>query len=199
MSTIKSSQSESTRDDIDELRRLVLLVVREALECWPNSALLELARRNRGARDTTTAGAVIDLDDARSNCPPTRVLSLAIQHLETTDARTSLAAIARQLGCSRSYLAQLFHRHVGTTPAAWRRHQRLTKAADMIRAGTKIEAVALAVGFKSRSAFNHAFRKQFGCVPGELRAGRPATDSPDAVSPLTAKVSDITNRVVSPL
>jgi transcriptional regulator GlxA family with amidase domain len=91
----------------------------------------------------------------------------------------TLRDIARDLDRQAEYLGWLFHHETGTTFRARLTSMRLRLAARLIRAGEKIEAVALLVGYRSKKNFYEQFRRRFGITPGEyrnrFRGGRPAT------------------------
>jgi AraC-like DNA-binding protein len=79
--------------------------------------------------------------------------------------------VARSLGWSVRQI-QLALQRAGTTTSGLIRSTRLTHAADLLRQlppGASIDSVAVASGFRSRSTFNTAFKKQFGFPPTELR------------------------------
>ncbi|OBA64478.1 hypothetical protein A5647_02030 [Mycobacterium sp. 1100029.7] len=79
--------------------------------------------------------------------------------------------VARSLGWSVRQI-QLALQRAGTTTSDLIRSTRLVRAADLLRQSpphTSIDSVATASGFRSRSTFNTAFKKQFGFAPSELR------------------------------
>jgi AraC-like DNA-binding protein len=90
--------------------------------------------------------------------------------------------LGRAVGCNPEYLEVLFRKHTGTTLRGYLRQTRLERARELVRGGQKVESVALAVGFRSKSGFLRAFRRAFGMTPLELmrlegtkraRASRP--------------------------
>lgn len=81
----------------------------------------------------------------------------------------TLKNVAASLGRQTEYLGTLFRQQAGVTF-----HQRLTtvrmrQAARLIRAGEKIEAVVLLVGYRSKKNFYAHFRRRFGMTPGAYR------------------------------
>jgi AraC family transcriptional regulator len=88
------------------------------------------------------------------------------------DERLRLAEIATAAGCSRRYLCQLFPAETGETVHAHVERVRLLIALNEIRAGVKLTAVAVAVGYRSYPHFVQAFRRAFSANP---RTFRPAT------------------------
>lgn len=83
---------------------------------------------------------------------------------------------------SRRKMEQLFRDTLGRTPAEEIRRVKLEKARQlMVTTALSVEAIALTCGFSSGPYLAHAFRKQFGISPSELRVGRKACqiDSPN--------------------
>jgi AraC family transcriptional regulator len=81
----------------------------------------------------------------------------------------TLAKIARIARCSRRYLCARFPFETGETVGAHIRRVRLHLAADEIRSGVKIAAVARRVGYRSYGNFVRRFREAFGAAPGAFR------------------------------
>jgi AraC family transcriptional regulator len=88
------------------------------------------------------------------------------------DERLRLAEIASAAGCSRRYLCQVFPVETGETVHAHVERVRLLIALNEIRAGVKVTAVAVAVGYRSYPHFVQAFRRAFSANP---RTFRPAS------------------------
>src|SRR5688572_6792370 len=80
--------------------------------------------------------------------------------------RTMSAAIGRQ----PAYLGRLFHQEVGASVRDHLTRVRLEHAAELIRDGVKIEAVALSVGYRSKKNFYQRFKRHFGTTPVRYRA-----------------------------
>jgi AraC-like DNA-binding protein len=72
-------------------------------------------------------------------------------------------------------LATLFHHQTGQTVHAFLTQVRVHHAAALIRAGEKIEAVSLLVGYRSKKNFYRHFKEQLGVTPTVYRdrSGRP--------------------------
>jgi AraC-like DNA-binding protein len=49
-------------------------------------------------------------------------------------------------------------------------HTRVERASRAIRAGEKVEAVALEVGYRSKKNFFRQFRRRFGTTPAKYRS-----------------------------
>ena len=78
--------------------------------------------------------------------------------------------LAKQVGTNRFKLNQGFHQVHNTTPFGYLRNYRLRKAKRLLMTSElSVEAVAAAVGYKSRSNFAIAFRQQFGVNPKVLQ------------------------------
>ncbi|MFL7899926.1 AraC family transcriptional regulator [Azospirillum argentinense] len=91
----------------------------------------------------------------------------------------TVAQLAAVAGMSRAAFSAQFTRRVGQTPLAYVRAWRLTLArAALGRHGADVASVASTVGYRSQSAFGHAFRRSFGIAPGGRRHGgsRPRAD-----------------------
>lgn len=81
--------------------------------------------------------------------------------------------LARQIGLSRSALADRFTRLIGEPPMHYLARWRLQVAAQ--RLSTSLEPtvrIAYEVGYESEAAFNRAFKRLFGLPPGSWRKGR---------------------------
>lgn len=79
---------------------------------------------------------------------------------------TQLARVANR---SPSHLSVVFYRATGLSIREYTLFLRMTKAADELKRGVKVEAVALLVGFRSRKNFYRQFKKWFGMTPTDLR------------------------------
>lgn len=91
----------------------------------------------------------------------------------------TLEGLAREVGLSRSALAERFSHYVHEPPmrylARWRMQLAL-RALESPR--TSIAEAAARVGYQSEAAFNRAFKKYLGLPPGEWRrAHTAATDA----------------------
>ena len=79
---------------------------------------------------------------------------------------TMMAKAAR---CSRRTLARITRKHWHCTPRELIARYRMHRARDLLGQGWKIEAVVLAVGYRSRINFYRTFRRHLGCAPSEYR------------------------------
>jgi AraC-like DNA-binding protein len=104
--------------------------------------------------------------------------ALALLHRQASYPWT-LTGLAREVGSSRSVLAKRFMYFLGETPTSYLRHWRLHLAARQLRTSRgSILQIATDVGYQSESAFNRAFKIEYGQPPARYRRGvrraRPA-------------------------
>ena len=82
------------------------------------------------------------------------------------------AALAAEVGMSRSAFTQRFSARVGRPPLDYLIRWRMTLARSRLTMGTaSIAGVAAEVGYSSQSAFAQAFKRTFGCTPKSSVAG----------------------------
>jgi AraC-like DNA-binding protein len=85
----------------------------------------------------------------------------------------TLDALAREVGLSRSTLAERFTATVGQPPMQYLASWRMQLAASHLKGGTDtVAAIASRVGYESEAAFSRAFKKAAGMSPGHWRAAR---------------------------
>jgi AraC-like DNA-binding protein len=88
----------------------------------------------------------------------------------------TLEALAREVGLSRSALAERFTELVGHPPMQYLSNWRMQLAANLLLAGTdNIATIADRVGYESEAAFSRAFKKAVGVPPSEWRTRRGQT------------------------
>lgn len=96
--------------------------------------------------------------------------ALALVHGRPSEAWT-LEKLGRQVGLSRSALAERFGEVMGEPIFAFLTRWRLQLAAESLRGSTRpIGAIARAAGYESPGAFSAAFRRSFGKPPSTWRA-----------------------------
>lgn len=89
------------------------------------------------------------------------------------EAPWTVDALARQVGASRSILADRFRLKVGQPPMRYLAGWRLQLAADLLRDDSRgIASVAAQVGYESEAAFNRAFKRHAGRPPATWRAAQ---------------------------
>jgi AraC-like DNA-binding protein len=94
---------------------------------------------------------------------------LTLMHRRSSEPWT-IAALAREVGTSRSSLAAGFHAAVGMAPMAYLTRLRLARAAGDLAASTRpIAEVARAAGYDNESSFSKAFARHHGQPPGQYR------------------------------
>jgi len=84
--------------------------------------------------------------------------------------RLTIADFARQNGCGVHTLMRLFHRHLGTTPAAYREQLRYERACQLLRTTMRsLKEISEELGYCDQLYFSAAFRKHAGVSPTEYR------------------------------
>lgn len=82
----------------------------------------------------------------------------------------TLSSLARDVGISRSRLAERFQRFLGCSPIAYLAQWRLRLAADLLTTGeASVAEVADRVGYGSEAGFSRAFSRYFGLPPAQFR------------------------------
>lgn len=82
----------------------------------------------------------------------------------------TLGQLAREVGLSRSVLADRFAHLVGQPPMQYPTHWRVQMAARLLSDGvSKVSAVGLEVGYASEAAFSRSFKKIAGVSPATWR------------------------------
>jgi AraC family transcriptional regulator, alkane utilization regulator len=94
---------------------------------------------------------------------------------ERSAERWTVEKLAREVGCSRSVLAERFTHYLGQPPMHYLAKWRLAMAARVLRAGkTRPGRIAAEVGYDSETAFNRAFKREYGMPPNRWRSKRNA-------------------------
>jgi AraC-like DNA-binding protein len=94
---------------------------------------------------------------------------LALLHARVAYPWT-LESLAREIGISRSALAERFTRFLGEPPIAYLTRWRLQLAARNLTTTPKgVAEIAAEVGYESEAAFNRAFKRHFGQPPARYR------------------------------
>ena len=136
------------------LLRIAELVFVEVLRSYLTSAAEEGASWLSGLRDPVVGRALAGL------------------HRQPARAWT-LPELAREVGTSRSVLAERFAHFVGRPPMLYLTRWRIQLAASRLAAGAApVSAVASEVGYESEAAFCRAFRKVTGVTPAAWRNSR---------------------------
>jgi AraC-like DNA-binding protein len=98
----------------------------------------------------------------------------AIAALHGSPARQwTLDSLAREVGLSRSALAERFTAFVGQPPMQYLASWRMQIAASQLQSSTDtVAAIADRVGYESEAAFSRAFKKAVGTAPSDWRKHR---------------------------
>jgi AraC-like DNA-binding protein len=91
------------------------------------------------------------------------------------DTPWTVADLARKVGLSRTALAARFRDLVGEPPMSYLARVRLGQAAGYLSTTDKtVRQIARLVGYESEASLSKAFRRAFGCAPGEYRRQQAA-------------------------
>ncbi|HWF60614.1 MAG TPA: AraC family transcriptional regulator [Nitrospira sp.] len=103
--------------------------------------------------------------------------ALALMHRQRGD-RPGMSGLASEVGTSRSVLAERFRRYLSETPIAYLSRWRLQLGAQLLKStSNSVIAIAGEVGYESESAFNRAFKREFGLPPARFRSESKAVRS----------------------
>jgi AraC-like DNA-binding protein len=95
--------------------------------------------------------------------------ALALLHRRPAEPWT-IAALAKEVGLSRSVLAERFRRYLSETPMAYLTRWRLQLGAQMLKStSSSVAQIAAEVGYESEPSFNRAFKRAFGLPPARFR------------------------------
>jgi AraC-like DNA-binding protein len=96
--------------------------------------------------------------------------ALALLHRKPAHPWT-IAALANEVGISRSVLAERFRRYLSGTPMAYLTRWRLQLGARLLRSTSSgVAEIAAEVGYESEPSFNRAFKREFGLPPARYRS-----------------------------
>jgi AraC-like DNA-binding protein len=85
----------------------------------------------------------------------------------------TLESLAREVGLSRSALAERFTQFVGQPPMQYLANWRMQLAANLLLSTTdSVATIAERVGYESEAAFSRAFKKTVGTSPSLWRKRR---------------------------
>ena len=95
--------------------------------------------------------------------------ALALVHRQPSDPWT-IAKLVRQVGVSRSVLADRFRHFLGVPPMAYLTRWRLQLGAQLLASiSHSVAQSAAEVDYESEPAFNRAFKRDFGSPPARFR------------------------------
>lgn len=112
------------------------------------------------ARDIGWVGALAD-----------ERLGTAIRLIHTqADHPWTIESLANKSGMSRAVFAARFKKKLGISPISYLARHRLASAREMLEHSSQgIAQIAVKVGYESESAFNKAFKREFGLPPAAWR------------------------------
>jgi AraC-like DNA-binding protein len=94
---------------------------------------------------------------------------LALMHRDPARPWT-IATLAKEVGASRSVLAERFRHYLNESPIAYLTSWRLQLGAQLLSSTTHpVTQIAGEVGYESEAAFNRAFKREFGIPPARFR------------------------------
>ena len=168
---IKSGNSQG--DDSDWLGQFIRLATMELTEkrAGGESVLaklselmfIEVIRRHVASLPSERAGWLAGLRDAFVG------KALSLMHAEPAQDWT-IEELAKQVGLSRSVLAERFADLVGMPPMQYLGNWRMQIAARLLGgSNANIATIAAEVGYSSEAAFSRAFKKMVGVPPSNWR------------------------------
>jgi len=96
--------------------------------------------------------------------------ALALLHRQPAHPWT-VAALASEVGISRSVLAERFRHYLSETPIAYLTRWRLQLGAQMLKStSSSVVQIAAEVGYESEPSFNRAFKREFSLPPARFRS-----------------------------
>ena len=114
--------------------------------------------------------------------------ALALLHRQPAHPWT-IASLAKEVGTSRTVLAERFRRYISDTPIAYLTHWRLQLGAQMLTTTSSgVAHIGAEVGYESEASFNRAFKREFGLPPAQFRS-RSRTARKRGISRALAKVN----------
>ena len=103
----------------------------------------------------------------------------------------TIEELAKQVGVSRSLLAERFTDLVGIPPMQYLAKWRMQIASELLTNGSaKVAAVAVEIGYASEAAFSRAFKKMVGMSPSAWRR-RHDWGRTDVASDLTSRTREV--------
>ena len=123
---------------------------------------IEVVRRHLEALPPAQEGWLAGLRDP--------FVGKALSLIHRSPARNwTIEELARDVGLSRSVLAERFADLVGMPPMHYLANWRMQIAAGLLSSGTNIANVAAETGYGSEAAFSRAFKKMVGMPPSAWR------------------------------
>lgn len=111
---------------------------------------------------------------------PESYVKHAVEFIEHSYSRISVADIADYVGVNRSYLYTIFKKELHMSPQKYLVSFKLTKAADLLlQTDLPMAEIASRTGYNDSLNFSKAFKKQFGCSPSGYRSTKSPRHSTD--------------------
>jgi AraC-like DNA-binding protein len=126
---------------------------------------IEVVRRYLEAQPPEQAGWLAGLRD------PFVGKALSLMHGRPAQNWT-IEELAKQIGLSRSLIAERFTNLVGIPPMQYLAKWRMQIASDLLTGGATVATVAAEIGYASEAAFSRAFKKMVGVSPSAWRRRR---------------------------
>jgi len=150
------------------------------LDAWIPETVLALTRDLESASPTMVADVLCRVQRflvnlrhylMESGSAEGRLFSEASRLLhESACSRTPLPELAEQMGISYSLFRQVFRRHTGMSPGAYRIARRMEKARALLcRGDLSPGEVAAQLGYRDVYAFSHQFKAQHATTPAAFR------------------------------
>lgn len=119
-------------------------------------------------------------DEERSFSPRDGRIKQAVRLIQERyqDANLTLDKLSTHVRLSSGYLSRLFKKETGVSFRDYLREARMRKAAELLR-GTllSIKEIALEVGYRHVSDFDHHFKMTYGMTPRRYRESSHAVQS----------------------
>jgi AraC-like DNA-binding protein len=115
--------------------------------------------------------------------------SLGLLHSRIAHPWT-IADLADEVGISRSALVERFTRYLSEPPMTYLTRWRLQLAARALEKTSQgVAEIAADIGYESESAFNRAFKREYGQPPGRYRSGHKSSQTSKASELLEARAT----------
>lgn len=98
-----------------------------------------------------------------------RALAVARHVLADPAGDDTLDTLSRRYATGRRTLERLFQSETGMSFGLWRQKVRMLDSIRLLAEDNSVTETALDAGYSSVSAFIAAFKRTFGCTPGQLR------------------------------
>jgi len=96
-----------------------------------------------------------------------RAAAVAREVLAAPSEAPGLDELSRRYAVGRRTLERLFRNDTGMSYGMWKQKARLSDAIRLLAEGRSVTDAALDTGYSSVSAFIAAFKRTFGCTPGQ--------------------------------